>query len=96
MLIAKPCVTMKGLVIQAYSWEKKIRINLAEVKRCLENRSIKIETFIPDMMLIALIDGFETSIYPSGKIIIKELGNTERGKEIAAIILECAGLSDLL
>lgn len=96
MIIAKPCVTMKGIVIQAYSWEKKIKINLADVKRCLEDRSIKIRTFIPDMMLIALIHGFETSIYPSGKIMIKELGNAEKGKEIAEVILECAGLSDLL
>ncbi len=96
MIIAKPCVTMKGIVIQAYSWDKKIKIDLAKVKTCLEGRSVKIRTFIPGMMLITVIEGFETSIYPSGKIIVKELENSEKGKEIASIILECADLSDVL
>ncbi len=95
MIIAKPCVTMKGIVIQAYSWEQKIKIDLAGVRDCLEKRSVEIRTFIPGMMLIAFIEGFETSIYPSGKIIIKELENTEKGKEIASVILECAGIRDI-
>lgn len=95
MIIAKPCVTMKGIVIQAYSWDQKIKINLADVKECLERRSVRIRTFIPGMMLIAFIEGYETSIYPSGKIIIKELENTEKGKEIASVILECAGIKEV-
>lgn len=92
MIIAKPCVTMKGIVVQFYSWEREIKLDLAKVLRCLKEKGIEIKKLIPNMLLIAVINGFETSIYPGGKVIIKELADTKKGEEIAKLIYDCAGV----
>lgn len=90
MIIAKPCVTMKGIVVQLYSWEREIKLDLAKVSRCLKEKGIEIKKLIPNILLIAVMNGFETSIYPGGKVIIKELTDTKKGQEIAKIIYDCA------
>ena len=92
MIIAKPCVTMKGIVVQLYSWDKEIKLDLTKVSRCLKEKGIEVKKLIPNMLLIVIMNGFETSIYPGGKVIIKELTDTKRGEEIAKLIYDCAGV----
>ncbi len=96
MIIAKPCTTMRGLVIGAYSWEKPIKVDLTKTAECLREKGYTIERLIPGMILIAKIDGWETSIYPSGKIIIKLLDDIERGQEIARIVYYCAEVLEVV
>jgi len=96
MIIAKACVTMKGLVIQPYSWEREIKIDLIKISRCLKENGVRIKKIIPQMLLIAEIGGYEVSIYPSGKLIIKLLEDSKKGKEIAKEVLGCADLLDVL
>ncbi|HIH73605.1 MAG: hypothetical protein PWP49_1297 [Thermococcaceae archaeon] len=96
MIISKPCTTMKGMIVQPYSWDKEVTIDLKRTAECLKDKGYEVKSVIPKMMAIAVIDGYETSIYPSGKIIIKELTDIEASKEIAKKIIECAGLSELL
>jgi len=96
MIISKPCTTMKGMIVQPYSWDKEVTIELKRTAECLKDKGYEVKSVIPKMMAIAVIDGYETSIYPSGKIIIKELTDIEASKEIAKKIIECAGLSELL
>ncbi|USS39927.1 hypothetical protein NF865_06065 [Thermococcus aggregans] len=96
MIISKPCTTMKGVIVQPYSWDKEITVDLNKTAECLKEKGYQVKTVIPKMMAIAVIDGYETSIYPSGKIIVKELTDIELGKEIAKKIIECAGLSEVL
>ena len=87
---------MKGMIVQPYSWDKEVTIDLKRTAECLKDKGYEVKSVIPKMMAIAVIDGYETSIYPSGKIIIKELTDIEASKEIAKKIIECAGLSELL
>ncbi|ADT83887.1 MULTISPECIES: hypothetical protein [Thermococcus] len=89
MIIAKPCVTMKGVVVQLYSWDKEIKLDLDKVSECLKKKGIEIKKLIPNMLLIAVMNGFETSIYPGGKVIIKELTDTKKGEEIAKTVYDC-------
>ncbi|WP_297068878.1 hypothetical protein [Thermococcus sp.] len=96
MIIAKPCTTMKGLVIGAYSWEKPIKIDLTKTADCLKEKGYSIKRLIPGMLLIAGIEGWETSIYPSGKIIIKLLDEVKRGQDIARIVYYCAGVLEVV
>ena len=96
MIISKPCTTMKGVIVQPYSWDKEITVDLNKTAECLKEKGYQVKTVIPKMMAIAVINGYETSIYPSGKVIVKELIDIKMGKEIAKKIIECAGLSELL
>ncbi|WP_371180383.1 hypothetical protein [Thermococcus sp. EP1] len=96
VIISKPCTTMKGVIVQPYSWEREVTVDLKKTAECLRNNGYEVRSVIPKMLAIAIIDGYETSIYPSGKIIVKELTDIEMGKEIAKKIIECAGLSELL
>ena len=96
VIIAKPCVTMKGLVISGYSWERPIKIDLTKTARCLEERGYCIKKLLPGMMLIVEMEGYEVSVYPSGKIIVKLLGDAERGRKIAETIYDCAGVLEVV
>jgi hypothetical protein len=48
------------------------------------------------MMLIIEMEGYETSVYPSGKIIIKLLEDAKRGERLARIIYDCAGVLEVV
>ncbi len=96
MIISKPCVTMRGIVIGAYSWDVKIELDLKKVAECLKAMGYKVSKLIPDMLLIVDMEGYETSIYPSGKIIIKLLEDSNKGRAIARTVYECAGVWDVI
>ncbi|NJE00108.1 hypothetical protein E3E26_10025 [Thermococcus sp. LS1] len=96
MIIAKPCVTMKGIVIGAYSWDRKIKVDLTGTAQCLKEKGYVIKKLIPGMMLILEMEGYEVSVYPSGKIIIKLLEDSKKGEEMARTIYDCAGILEVI
>jgi len=96
MIISKPCTTMRGVVVGAYSWEHPLKLDLKKIASCLEGLGFRVSRLIPGMILIASIDGYETSVYPSGKIIIKLLDDADKGKEIAETIYRCAGVWEIV
>ena len=96
MIIAKPCTTMKGIVISGYSWEKPVKVDLTKTAQCLKERGYTVKKLIPGMMLIIDIEGYETSVYPSGKIIIKLLDDANKGREMATTIYDCAGVLEVV
>ncbi|NJE06318.1 hypothetical protein E3E36_09210 [Thermococcus sp. M36] len=96
MIIAKPCTTMKGIVISGYSWEKQVKIDLTKTAQCLKQRGYAVKKLIPGMMLILEMEGYETSVYPSGKIIIKMLEDSNKGREMAKAIYDCAGVLEVV
>ncbi|ASJ00844.1 hypothetical protein [Thermococcus gorgonarius] len=96
MMIAKPCTTMRGIVIGVYSWERPIKIDLTKTAQCLKERGYTVKKLIPGMMLILEMDGYETSVYPSGKIIIKLLDDANKGREMATVVYDCAGVLEVV
>ena len=96
MIISKPCVTMKGVVIGAYSWERRIKLDLTKTAQCLKEKGYTVKKLLPNMMLIAEMDGYEVSIYPSGRIIVKLLEDAKKGEEIARIVYDCAGVLEVV
>lgn len=87
---------MKGVVIGAYSWEKRIKLDLTKTAQCLKERGHTIKKLLPGMMLIAEMEGYEVSVYPSGKIIVKLLEDAKKGEEIARIVYDCAGVLEVV
>ncbi|WP_457752325.1 hypothetical protein [Thermococcus sp.] len=96
MIIAKPCVTMKGIVISGYSWEKRIKIDLTKTAQCLKERGHRVKKLLPGMMLLLEMEGYEVSVYPSGKIIIKLLEDVKEGERMARVIYDCAGILEVV
>ncbi|CAD5243715.1 hypothetical protein [Thermococcus camini] len=96
MIIAKPCVTMKGIVISGYSWERQVKVDLTRTAQCLKEKGYTVKKLLPGMMLILEMEGYETSVYPSGKIIIKLLEDPKKGEELARIIYDCAGVLEVV
>ncbi|WP_457742713.1 hypothetical protein [Thermococcus sp.] len=96
MIISKPCVTMKGVVIGAYSWERRIKLDLTKTAQCLKERGYTVKKLLPGMMLIVEMDGYEVSVYPSGKIIVKLLDDAKKGEEIARLVYDCAGILEVV
>ena len=96
MIISKPCVTVRGVVIGAYSWEKRIKLDLTKTAQCLKERRYTVKKLLPGMMLLLEMDDYEVSVYPSGKIIVKLLENAKKGEELARIIYECAGILEVV
>ncbi|AEK72754.1 hypothetical protein GQS_04265 [Thermococcus sp. 4557] len=96
MIIAKPCVTMKGIVISGYSWDRKVKVDLTRTAQCLKEKGYTVKKLLPGMMLILEMEGYETSVYPSGKIIIKLLEDSKKGEELARIIYDCAGVLEVV
>ncbi|ASA77051.1 MULTISPECIES: hypothetical protein [Thermococcus] len=96
MIIAKPCVTMKGVVISGYSWDRKVKVDLTRTAQCLKEKGYTVKKLLPGMMLILEMEGYETSVYPSGKIIIKLLEDSKKGEELARIIYDCAGVLEVV
>ncbi len=96
MIISKPCITMRGVVISGYSWEKPVKVDLRKTAECLNERGYPVKKLIPGMMLIVEMDGYETSVYPSGKIIVKLLEDAKKGEEIARVVYDCAGVLEVV
>lgn len=96
MIISKPCVTMRGIVIGAYSWEKRIKLDLTKTAQCLKERGYTVKKLLPGMMLLLEMGGYEVSVYPSGKIIIKLLEDTKKGEEMAKVVYDCAGILEVV
>ncbi|WP_297092757.1 hypothetical protein [Thermococcus sp.] len=96
MIIAKPCVTMKGIVISGYSWERQVKVDLTRTAQCLRDRGYTVKKLLPGMMLILEMEGYEVSVYPSGKIIIKLLEDSKTGESIARVIYDCAGVLEVV
>ena len=96
MIISKPCVTMKGIVIGAYSWEKRLKLDLTKTAQCLKERGYTVKKLLPGMMLILEMEGYEVSVYPSGKIIVKLLEDAKKGEEIARIVYDYAGVLEVV
>ena len=96
MIIAKPCVTMKGIVISGYSWERQVKVDLTRTAQCLRDRGYTVKKLLPGMMLILEMEGYEVSVYPSGKIIIKLLEDSKMGESIARVIYDCAGVLEVV
>ncbi|ASJ11944.1 MULTISPECIES: hypothetical protein [Thermococcus] len=96
MIIAKPCVTMKGIVISGYSWERQVKVDLTRTAQCLRERGYTVKKLLPGMMLILEMEGYEVSVYPSGKIIIKLLEDSKTGESIARVIYDCAGVLEVV
>ncbi|WP_456421078.1 hypothetical protein [Thermococcus sp.] len=96
MIISKPCVTMRGVVIGAYSWEKRIKLDLTKTAQCLKERGYTVKKLLPGMMLLLEMKGYEVSVYPSGKIIVKLLEDAKKGEEIARVIYDCAGILEVV
>ncbi len=82
--------------MQPYSWDKEVIVDLKRTTECLKERGYQIKSVIPKMLAISVVESYEVSIYPSGKIIVKGLTDIEVGKEIATKIIECAELLELL
>ncbi len=55
-----------------------------------------VKKLLPGMMLILEMEGYEVSVYPSGKIIVKLLDDAELGRKIAETIYECAGILEVV
>ncbi|ASI98144.1 hypothetical protein [Thermococcus celer] len=96
MIIAKPCVTMKGIVVSGYSWDRQVKVDLAKTAGCLRERGYTVKKLIPEMMLILEMEGYEVSVYPSGKIIVKLLEDPKKGESIAGRIYDCAGVLEVV
>ena len=96
MIISKPCVTMKGVVIGAYSWEKRIKLDLMKTAKCLKEKGYTVKKLLPGMMLLLEMEGYEVSVYPSGKIIVKLLEDAKKGEEIAKVVYDCAGILEVV
>ena len=96
MIISKPCVTMRGVVIGAYSWEKRIKLDLTKTAQCLKERGYTVKKLLPGMMLLLEMEGYEVSVYPSGKIIVKLLEDAKKGEEMARVIYDCAGILEVV
>ncbi|AEC52001.1 hypothetical protein PNA2_1085 [Pyrococcus sp. NA2] len=91
MLVAKPCTSMGGVLVQLYQW-KKVKLDINELAKKMKESGYKVKTIIPGIMLIAEVEGYEVSVYPSTKIIIKELRDEKKAEEIARRIYELAGM----
>ncbi len=87
---------MKGVVIGAYSWERRIKLDLKKTAKCLKERGYTVKKLLPGMMLIVEMGGYEVSVYPSGKIIVKLLEDAKKGEEIARIVYDCAGVLEVV
>ncbi len=87
---------MKGVVIGAYSWEKRIKLDLTKTAQCLKERGYTVKKLLSGMMLILEMEGYEVSVYPSGKIIVKLLEDAKKGEEIARIVYDCAGVLEVV
>ncbi|MFA4662957.1 hypothetical protein [Pyrococcus kukulkanii] len=92
MLVAKPCTSMGGVLVQLYLW-KEIKLDISKLANEMKTKGYKVKTLIPGIMVVAEFEGYEVSVYPSGKVIIKELRDEKKAEEIARKIYEMAGVS---
>ena len=83
---------MRGIVVSGYSWERPVKVDLRRTAECLKEKGYTVKKLIPGMMLIVEMEGYEVSVYPSGKIIVKLLTDAKKGEEIARVVYDCAGV----
>ncbi|HIH73251.1 MAG: Uncharacterized protein XD43_0005 [Thermococcales archaeon 44_46] len=84
MLVAKPCTTMKAINITP---REKFDLDLEEVCECLAEKGYQIKRVTKFLALVRKT--YDISIFPSGKIIVKETDNKEEALKIAQEIYEC-------
>ncbi|MCD6559304.1 MAG: hypothetical protein J7K57_05465 [Palaeococcus sp.] len=84
MLIAKPCTSMKAINIIP---EEKFDLDLEEVCECLARKGYQIKRVTRFLALVRKT--YDISIFPSGKVIIKDTNDKEEALEIALEIYEC-------
>ena len=87
---------MRGIVISGYSWERSIKLDLTKTAQCLRERGYAVKKLIPGMMLVLEMEGYEVSVYPSGKIIVKLLTDAREGEKMARIVYDCAGILEVV
>lgn len=84
MLVAKPCTSMKAMNIIP---QEKFDLDLEEVCECLAGKGYQIKRVTRFLALVR--KGYDISIFPSGKIIVKETDDKEEALKIAHEIYDC-------
>ena len=82
MIIVKPCITMKG-----YNIILNKKINLDLLLNCLKNKSY--EEVIKNEFILVVRKKYLISVFPNGKILIRDLEDKKVAKAIANEILNC-------
>lgn len=84
MLIAKPCTSMKGIIVTP---QEKYDADLEDLCECLAERGYRIKRVT---RFLALLSGkYDITVFPSGKIIVKDTSDREEALKIATDIYEC-------
>ncbi|AIF68695.1 hypothetical protein PAP_01265 [Palaeococcus pacificus DY20341] len=84
MLIAKPCTSMKAINITP---EEKLDVDLEELCECLAEKGYQIKRVTRFLALVKKT--YDISLFPSGKIIVKDTDDAEEALKIAQEIYEC-------
>lgn len=84
MLIAKPCTSMKAINITP---EERLDLDLEDVCECLSRKGYQIKRVTRFLALVK--KDYDISIFPSGKIIVKDTNDKEEALKIALEIYEC-------
>ncbi|HLC36658.1 MAG TPA: hypothetical protein VJK05_03575 [archaeon] len=82
--VGQPC---KSRVAYEFIPKKKMNLNLEELSKKLENQDVYIEISTP-FLLILKLNGQNISLFSSGKMIIKELKEPKKAREIAEKLVE--------
>jgi|Deesub1362B_J571_1020462.scaffolds.fasta_scaffold00012_196 ArsR family metal-binding transcriptional regulator len=86
MLIAKPCTSMKAINITP---EERYDIDLEELCECLAEKGYQIKKVTRFLALVKKT--YDISLFPSGKIIVKDTDDKGEALKIAQEIYECIG-----
>lgn len=84
MLIARPCTSMKAINITP---EEKYDIDMEELCECLAERGFQIKRVTRFLALVK--KKYDISVFPSGKVIVKDTDDKEEALKIAKEIYEC-------
>ena len=84
MLIAKPCTSMKGIIVTP---QEKYDADLEELCECLADKGYRIKRVTKFLALIT--KNYDITVFPSGKIIVKDTSDREEALEIAREIYGC-------
>ncbi len=84
MLIAKPCTSMKGIIVTP---QERYDADLEELCECMVEKGYRIKRVT---RFLALLRGkYDITVFPSGKIIVKDTSDKEEALRIATDIYEC-------
>ncbi|WP_371807523.1 hypothetical protein [Thermococcus sp. CX2] len=84
VITTRPCTSMKAVTIVP---EKKYRIDLRELCECLKKREYRVKKVTPFLAIVSR--EFEVSIFPSGRIIVRDTSDEKEALKIAREIYEC-------